>query len=175
MSETEATPFDARQLRRGLRDLAALSALPVLWTEFDPRRIAESLADALMHMLRLDLVYILVRDRADESPSRSPTRPGARLRRPEALLDPATLLAACDDEPTLLRELIRVFRDDSPSPWRESARPSSSVMPIGCGRRPMRCAGCSRPSRRRPTRPPRGSRRWGPAANSTMPLRLSTV
>src|SRR3954470_8839717 len=68
MSETEASTFDVRELRRGLRDLAALSALPVVWTESDPRRIAESLADALLHMLHLELVYILVRDRAYESP-----------------------------------------------------------------------------------------------------------
>src|SRR3954453_5190581 len=68
MSETEASPFDVQELRRGLRDLAALSAMPVVWSESDPRRIAETLADALLHMLRLELVYILVRDRAYESP-----------------------------------------------------------------------------------------------------------
>jgi two-component system sensor histidine kinase/response regulator len=34
--------------------------------------------------------------------------------RPATLLDPATLLAACDDDPTLLRELIQVFRADTP-------------------------------------------------------------
>src|SRR3954471_15920019 len=68
MSETEASPFDVLQLRRGLRDLAALTALPVVWTGSDPRHIAESLADALLHMLHLELVYILVRDRAYEIP-----------------------------------------------------------------------------------------------------------
>ena len=46
MSETEASTFDVQQLRRGLGDLAALSALPVVWSGSDPRRIAESLADA---------------------------------------------------------------------------------------------------------------------------------
>src|SRR5262249_61567326 len=68
MPETEASPFDVQQLRRGLRDLAALSALPIVWTGSDPRRIAESLADALLHMLHLELVYILVRGRAHEIP-----------------------------------------------------------------------------------------------------------
>src|SRR3954452_6672693 len=68
MSETQSSPFDVQQLRRGLRDLAALSAMPVVWTESDPRRIAESLADALLHMLHLELVYILVRDRDYEIP-----------------------------------------------------------------------------------------------------------
>ena len=68
MAETKARTSDVQQLRRGLRDLAALSALPVVWAESDPRRIAESLADALLHMLHLELVYILVRDRAYEIP-----------------------------------------------------------------------------------------------------------
>ena len=34
--------------------------------------------------------------------------------RPETLLDPATLRAACDDDATLLRELIQVFQADTP-------------------------------------------------------------
>jgi CheY-like chemotaxis protein len=34
--------------------------------------------------------------------------------RPEALLDPATLRAACDDDATLLRALIEVFQADTP-------------------------------------------------------------
>jgi two-component system sensor histidine kinase/response regulator len=33
---------------------------------------------------------------------------------PESLIDAATLLAACDDDPALLRELIQVFRADNP-------------------------------------------------------------
>ena len=68
MSETEATPTDVQELRRGLRNMAALSALPIAWAESDARRIAEGLAAALLEMLRLELVYILVRDRAHEIP-----------------------------------------------------------------------------------------------------------
>ena len=68
MSETAASTFDVQKLRRGLGDLAALSALPVVWSGSDPRSIAESLSDALLHMLHLELVYILVRDRAYENP-----------------------------------------------------------------------------------------------------------
>src|SRR4051812_6546924 len=68
MSKTQAGTFDVQQRRRGLRDLAALSGLPVVWTDSDPRRIAESLADALLHMLRLELIFILVRGRAYEIP-----------------------------------------------------------------------------------------------------------
>src|SRR3954470_11754059 len=68
MSETDGSTSDVRQFRRGLRDLAALSAMPIVWNESDPRRIAESLANALLHMVGLELVYLLVRDRAYETP-----------------------------------------------------------------------------------------------------------
>jgi two-component system sensor histidine kinase/response regulator len=45
-------------------------------------------------------------------PAAEPARPARG--RPESLLDAATLLAACDDDPALLRELIQVFRADNP-------------------------------------------------------------
>jgi HPt (histidine-containing phosphotransfer) domain-containing protein len=45
-------------------------------------------------------------------PAADPEPPGRS--RPEMLLDPATLRAACGDDPTLLSELIRVFRADTP-------------------------------------------------------------
>jgi len=45
-------------------------------------------------------------------PASEPVPPARR--RPETLLDPATLRAACDDDTTLLRELIQVFQADTP-------------------------------------------------------------
>src|SRR5262249_31769074 len=68
MSETEATPLDVQELRCGLRDVAALTALPIAWAESDARHIAESLAAALLEMLRLEFVYILARDRVHDIP-----------------------------------------------------------------------------------------------------------
>src|SRR4051812_13331754 len=41
-----------------MRDLVALSALPAAWAGYEPRQIAEGLADALLSTLRLDLVYL---------------------------------------------------------------------------------------------------------------------
>jgi len=46
------------RLRRSVRDLVALSALPALWAGRDTPHIAESLADALLSMLRSELVYL---------------------------------------------------------------------------------------------------------------------
>src|SRR5947199_3029531 len=41
-----------------MRDLVALSALPAVWAGYQPRQVAESLADVLLSTLRLDLVYL---------------------------------------------------------------------------------------------------------------------
>src|SRR2546428_10256065 len=41
-----------------MRDLVALSALPAVWAGYQPRQVAEGLADALFSTLRLDLVYL---------------------------------------------------------------------------------------------------------------------
>src|SRR5947207_9820296 len=41
-----------------MRDLVALSALPAVWAGYEPRQVAEGLADVLLSTLRLDLVYL---------------------------------------------------------------------------------------------------------------------
>ena len=51
-------PGETRTLRRTMRDLVALSALPALWAGCRPLQVAEGLADVLLSALRLDLVYI---------------------------------------------------------------------------------------------------------------------
>ena len=65
MPETETATREVQQLRRCIRDLVAFSAFPAVWVGYDPRQIAESLADGLRHMLNLDLIYLAVRGRAD--------------------------------------------------------------------------------------------------------------
>ena len=51
---------EIRRLRRGMRDLAAISALPTVWVNYDRLRVADSLAGALVQMLELRLVYVRV-------------------------------------------------------------------------------------------------------------------
>src|SRR5438309_6546802 len=41
-----------------MRDLVALSALPAVWAGYEPRQVAEGLADVLLSTLHLDLVYL---------------------------------------------------------------------------------------------------------------------
>ena len=57
-----------KTLRRRVRDLVAISALPAVWVGYDPPGIAESLADVLLSALRADFIYIRVRGRSDEAP-----------------------------------------------------------------------------------------------------------
>src|SRR3954453_959046 len=54
----EAVSDESRTLRRTMRDLVALSALPAVWAGYRPLQVAEGLADVLRSTLRLDLVYI---------------------------------------------------------------------------------------------------------------------
>jgi signal transduction histidine kinase/CheY-like chemotaxis protein len=55
---------ETRQLRRLLREVVALSTLPAVWSGYEPRGIAESLADVLLNTLGLDLLYIQLQDPA---------------------------------------------------------------------------------------------------------------
>jgi signal transduction histidine kinase len=49
---------EALKLRRCVRDLVALSALPAMWKGYEPGRIAESAASALVSMLDAEFVYV---------------------------------------------------------------------------------------------------------------------
>ena len=46
------------ELRRLVRDLIALSALPAMWKDYEPSRIADSAASALASMIGADFVYV---------------------------------------------------------------------------------------------------------------------
>jgi hypothetical protein len=47
-------------LRRVIRDLASLSTLSASWSSYDHERIAVGLADTLVEVLSLDLIYIKI-------------------------------------------------------------------------------------------------------------------
>src|SRR5258708_4712642 len=60
------TPSDeTRTVRRTIRDLVALSALPAIWVGYQPHQVAESLADLLLNTLPLEFVYLHLRGSAD--------------------------------------------------------------------------------------------------------------
>src|ERR1700676_5182563 len=51
-------PVNSNELRRCIRDLVALSALPAAWQNYDMRQIAGSIVTALISMLDADFVFI---------------------------------------------------------------------------------------------------------------------
>jgi PAS domain S-box-containing protein len=58
MGSSENADAENRRLRRTMRDLVALSALPAVWFGLPLDGIARGLADVLLNLLSLDLVYI---------------------------------------------------------------------------------------------------------------------
>lgn len=58
MGSSENGDAENRRLRRTMRDLVALSALPAVWFGLPLDGIARGLADMLLNLLSLDLVYI---------------------------------------------------------------------------------------------------------------------
>jgi signal transduction histidine kinase len=76
-------PWDqVRVLQAQVRDLAALLALPAVWRGRDAAAIAESLLDALVSILRLDIAYIRLVDPGG-GPSLELIRPPGAVRPPD--------------------------------------------------------------------------------------------
>ena len=59
--------LEALELRGCVRDLAALSALPAMWKGYEPGRIAESAASALVSMLDAEFVYVGLPGEGDDN------------------------------------------------------------------------------------------------------------
>jgi two-component system, sensor histidine kinase and response regulator len=122
----EKVSDETRTLHRSMRDLVALSALPAVWAGYQPRQVAEGLAEALLSTLRLDLVY---------------------LRLPGQTEGQGIEVARTAERPTTTDETRNIGR--ALAPWLEgvgidSAPPLPNpvgpgtvrvvVVPIGCGR-----------------------------------------
>jgi hypothetical protein len=54
----ETTPDEVQALRRCIRDLVSLAALPAIWMNYDLPRGLQNLADVLWSALRAEIVYI---------------------------------------------------------------------------------------------------------------------
>ena len=58
---------EALELRRCIRDLVALSALPAMWKGYEPGRIAEIAASTLVSMLGAEFVYVGLSSERDDN------------------------------------------------------------------------------------------------------------
>jgi PAS domain S-box-containing protein len=66
--QPELASGEVKHLQRCINDLVSLLALPAIWSGGDPSQLLHTLLDALMRMLRLDLVSVSLIDPVGESP-----------------------------------------------------------------------------------------------------------
>ncbi len=66
--QPELASGEVKQLQRCINDLISLLALPAIWSGGDPSQILHTLLDALLRMLRLDLVSVQLKGPAGEAP-----------------------------------------------------------------------------------------------------------
>lgn len=105
----ESPVEEITRLRGCLNDLVRIMALPVLGTGGEPSRIASTLLDALVRMLRLSFAFIRLND-AEGGPSIEMARV------PEPLED-----STCERD---IGEALNVSLGDTPLNWPPSARVS---------------------------------------------------
>jgi PAS domain S-box-containing protein len=60
------TRADPQELRRCIRDLTALSALPVIWRTYEPHQIAESASAAMLSLIDCEFVHVSLPDQEIE-------------------------------------------------------------------------------------------------------------
>ena len=66
--QSEHPAEEIERLQRCLNDLISVLALPAMWSGRDASQIARTLLDALLSMLRLDFVYVRLKDPVGEAP-----------------------------------------------------------------------------------------------------------
>ena len=112
---------EVRSLRSQLRDLVALLALPNMWRGRDPSAIVSSLADLLVHLLRVDLVYVRLDQPNPEGAThalrpRTISQPSQIARKIRASLGSDALGSMTDPEGGCLR-LARGLPGIDPERW----------------------------------------------------------
>ena len=65
--QPEPAAGEIKRLQRCINDLVSLLALPAIWSGGDPSQILDTLLDALMRMLSLDLVSVRLKDPAGDA------------------------------------------------------------------------------------------------------------
>jgi len=65
----EDSAEEAKRLQRCINDLVSFLALPVMWSGREPSQIVDTFLDALVRMLRLDLVYLRLKERVGGVPT----------------------------------------------------------------------------------------------------------
>jgi PAS domain S-box-containing protein len=64
----EHSAEEIKRLQRCMNDLVSILALPAIWSGGGPTQVVDTLLDALLRILRLDLVYVQLKESAGEAP-----------------------------------------------------------------------------------------------------------
>lgn len=67
-AELESRTEEIKHLRRCINDLVSILALPAMWSSGEPAQIVHTLFEALLRMLRLDLIYVQAKNPLGEAP-----------------------------------------------------------------------------------------------------------
>src|SRR5580698_9759862 len=59
---------EIKRLQHCINDLVSLFSLPAMWSSGEPSQIIQTLLDALLRMLQLDLVYVRLKDAGGKAP-----------------------------------------------------------------------------------------------------------
>ena len=59
---------EIKHLQRCVNDLVSVLALPAMWSGGEPSQIVNTLVDALLRMLQLDLVYVRLKETVGRAP-----------------------------------------------------------------------------------------------------------
>ena len=118
---------DSQELRRYLRDIAALTALPAVWLGADRRHIAESLADVLVKVLA-PVVFITVRL---EGRAAGETIEAVRTGQGQEVATPLRAIGGALD-PWLAGDLADAAVLSLPHPFADG-KVQAAVAPIGYG------------------------------------------
>ncbi len=66
--QPEQPAEEIKSLQRCINDLVSVLALPAIWSGGDPSQIVRTLLDVLLGMLRLDLIYVRMKDPVRDAP-----------------------------------------------------------------------------------------------------------
>jgi signal transduction histidine kinase len=89
---------EVRRLQRILNDLLAVVSLPAIWTDLEPRQIANTLIEALVQLLALDFAYIRLTDADEDTLTESVRSSGRGDLQPQDVV-PALAPCLAEDAP----------------------------------------------------------------------------
>ena len=128
---------EIKHLQRCINDLVSVLALPAMWSGSQPDQIVQTLLDALLTMLGLDLVYARLEDPSGEAPVEMVrTAPsGKRMSRPEEIGERLKHCLGTDPRKWLPSTCSRLAEEDiSVLPLRLGLEGEIGILVAGSGR-----------------------------------------